>query len=108
MRRAWWWIAAIGSVLAACLLWSLGRRRGPSPSQVVKDEIRAIEAAKTAAASQAKIGADRAKAAVEEAHKTELAALDGRQKAQADALADDPAALARYLVRVGRGTKPTA
>jgi hypothetical protein len=102
VKLAGWVIAAIASVLAVALLWALGRRRGLSPIEAARNEIRAIDAGRAAAANAAKLGTEQARAAVEEAHKATIDALDDRQKAEAHVLQSDPAALARYLTRIGR------
>lgn len=102
MKLAGWIIAAVFAVLAATLLCVLGRKRGISPIEAAKNEIRAIDAGRVAAANAAKLGTEQARAAVEEAHKQTIAALDERQKARARELESDPASLARFLVRVGR------
>jgi hypothetical protein len=95
------WIASLASAAGlAAFLWFTSRRGKLSAS--IKSEVAAAKAAWVAAEAEAERGADAARAEVEARHKAELDALDERQREEAKELAEDPAELARFLVRVGR------
>lgn len=87
-------------VLALILGWVVFRRRG-TPLAQTKAELDAIEAGRRAREMEARLGTERAKAKLLEEYNEQVEALDERQAAKAKELADDPQALAKFLVRAG-------
>lgn len=81
--------------------WLLTRGKGPDPLAKTLTELDAIKAANDVREVQAKAGIEAAKAHVELQHKEALAALDEKQKEEAKTYAENPQALAAFLVRVG-------
>lgn len=88
-------------VLGLLLGWLLLRGRG-QPLEALRRELAAIDAGRAAREIETRLGLKRAKAAIERKHAKALADLDTKQAAEAAQLRNDPAALARYLMRVSR------
>lgn len=97
-----WYIPLM--VLAAIVLALLSGvgRRGFDPSAWVSKELDAIRAGSEARDQAARDGAEAALAKVREDKADALASLDKAQAEKAERLKDDPVALSRFLVRVGR------
>lgn len=94
--RRWGWIVlfAIGAILV--VVFSAGK--------VKLDLGREIKAAKAEGEVEKianSVGRDAAVRHIEKVHAKALAALDEKNKVQAEALKQDPKALARFLVTVG-------
>lgn len=88
-------------ILLVILGWVLFRRKG-TPVAQTKAELAAIEAGRVAREIQAREGVEAAKRHLVDQYTAELAALDEKQQEKARELRDDPAKLARFLVRAGR------
>ena len=111
LKAAWDWLKVHWYVPLTIVVAILGvvtgtqlQRRGSvgDARKRVKRELEAIDASTAAAKVVAEKGAERALEAIEEAHATELEVLDEKQKAKAERLRKDPAALSKFLVRVGK------
>lgn len=98
----WFWkafviVAAIGAVILSFAA------RGRTTMADIKKSLRAIDEAAKAKKLQAQLGHERAVQKIKDDHKGELDALDERQRAEAESLAHDPVALARYLAERASG-----
>jgi len=99
-----WYFVILAIGLGVLVLWS--RKLSPAEAMArVKLELEAIRAKTEARQVRETLGTERAREAVEAQYRNELVRLDVAQKARAEELRDDPAALAQFLVRVG-GSKP--
>jgi len=96
--RRYWYIPVF--IIAVVLGWVVFRKRG-TPFAQTKVELKAIQAGAQAEEWKARFGAGLAQKQVEETYAAEKKALDEKQAAQAEALKDDPVALAKFLVRAG-------
>jgi hypothetical protein len=96
---AHWYVPFV--FLAALAGFLISWKRG-TPLQATKRELEAIRAGADARRVEAALGAERARRHVEKAHVEALMLLDESQAQQAEGLRDDPAALAKFLVRAGR------
>lgn len=103
------WIAAHWKlpliVVGALATWYLvTRKRRPdiTPAAAVQRELQAVQAAAKISATQAEQGAAAARAEVEQTYAQQLAQLDETQKQQAAQLADDPAGLAKFLIKAAQ------
>ena len=96
--KEYWYLPvfAVVSILAACLL----SKRG-TPLAQTQAELQAIKAGSEIKKLQARLGADAAGRAVESKYRSDLQELDVKQKQQALELSNDPAKLAKFLVRAG-------
>lgn len=104
--RAGFWIGVAAVVVAVLLfLWPLFPGRGTKIIDWLRGKAREEKAGLEAAQTLAKEGAAVAKAEVVAKYSIQMEALNAQQKAQANLLARDPVALARYLVKMG--TRPT-
>ena len=90
-----WYIPLIA--VAAVLTWVFLRSK--PPKAILSTELEAIKAGAQARVVVAEDGAERARAEVLRVHATEVAALDEAQAERAVELAEDPQALAKFLVR---------
>ncbi|MCK4858393.1 MAG: hypothetical protein KAT58_10520 [candidate division Zixibacteria bacterium] len=95
--RKYLWVPLL--FVIATLAWLLWRRR--TPLARTKAELAAIRAGARVDDMEARIGVEAAKRHVEVVYRTEMEALNERQKTKAEKLRRDPAALARLLARVG-------
>ena len=110
MMRVWEWLKRYWYVpltVAGALLgivagtqfqrrWSVSGAKGR-----VKREIKAINASTKVATLVNEHGKERALKALTAAHALEMGNLNDAQRAKADRLRRDPAALSKYLVRLG-------
>ena len=97
--KAYWYIPVF--VIAVILGWVIFRKKG-TPIAQTRAELDASRAGEQAREWQAKLGAEMAKKQVETQYREELKVLDEKQAAQVKELENDPAALAKFLVRAGR------
>lgn len=94
--KRYWYIPVF--VLGTLITWLVFRRTGPLFGQTVA-EVRAIQAEAEVAKLQAEVGTEKAKAKVTVQYQTEIKQLTDEQRKQAKALENDPAKLAKFLVR---------
>ena len=103
---AHWYIPlAIVAAIVGALLW---RKRPGVPLPVivaekVRQELRIIDATTEVKKIKAELGAEQARQHVEDKYREAKSKLDFRQAEQAEMLADDPVALAKFLIRAGAG-----
>jgi hypothetical protein len=102
LKKYWAVPLIILGIIGGWLLFRKRREKG-TPIVQTKVELQAIDAAGQARLKEAELGAEKAKAWVEAQYQSELQALNQSQKEQADALRDNPAELAKFLVRAGSG-----
>jgi len=95
-----WYLPLLAGVAILGYLTFRGRVR---PWESVERELDVIRAGQKAREAQERLGAERAAEAVRIEHQDALTRLDADQRKEAEALAQDPVALSRYLVRVGGG-----
>lgn len=95
----YWYIPFL--ILGAILAWIVFRDRNRTPIAATKRELKAIDAGRRAKEMEARYGTEAAKAKVKSEYQAALAALDGKKAAKAKELENDPAKLARFLVRAG-------
>lgn len=112
MRKAWEWLkrywyvplTALGALLAIVVGTQFQRRFSAAEAgKRVKRELKAIDAATKVAAVVNEHGKERALKALTATHVIEMESLDEKQRAKAEKLRRDPAALSKYLVRLGSG-----
>ena len=96
----WLWVPVL--IVIVVVAYVMGRRDGDLASDL-SVEMDALEARAMAKQLKAEMGAEKARRAIEDTYKEKLEKLDEDGKALVDSLADDPVALADFLVRVGRG-----
>lgn len=84
------------------IAWALMRRSGPLFEHTAS-EVKAIQAESETAKLIEMIGTTKAKQLIEEKYQKEIQALDEKQKKQARELENDPAKLAKFLVRASGG-----
>jgi hypothetical protein len=94
--KRYWYIPLF--LVVTLITWLLFRRTEPIFGQTVA-EVRAIQAEADAAKLKAELGTEKAKIAVTEKYQTELRKLNDEQLKEAKALSNDPAKLAKFLVR---------
>jgi len=94
-----WYIPVV--VVLGVAVWILSRGR-TSPTAPVEVELEAIEAGAEVRRVNAKLGAEQARQHVQDKYREQLAALDEKQRARAEELSNDPAKLAKFLVRAGK------
>lgn len=94
--KKYWYIPVF--TLGSVALWLLFRRTG-MPFDQVLTELKSIQAKSDIDKLKAEIGTEKAKMVVVEKYKAELQALDAKQKEQANELQNNPAELAKFLVR---------
>lgn len=85
-------LAILGFVLGGVFVADLRR-----PDKQIKKSLDVLDAGKKASQDAVQRGSDVAVQALTEQHATTIAQLDDTQKAKAEALKQDPKALARYL-----------
>ena len=103
LRTYWYFPLAVAGVLVAFALFGAWRRRDMTPIRAIRAELDVATAAGEARKLEAELGAARASAEVVRKYHKSINALDQRQAKQAEALKDDPAKLAAFLVRAGSG-----
>lgn len=97
--RRYWYIPLV--LFVGVLGFVLGRRR-ESPVERTRAELKAIDAATETKKLEALVGAEKARQAVEYEYRHTMRELDEKQKEKAKELRNDPAKLAKFLVRAGR------
>jgi hypothetical protein len=100
--KKYWYIPLL--FLASLAAWLLFRRNNETPFEQTSAELKAIDAEAKAEKMEAVMGHQKAKEYVEEQYREELKQLDEKQTEQAKELRDDPAKLAKFLVRASRRT----
>lgn len=98
--KDYWYVPVLVIGLLFLVLWV----RGTGWQNVLdklKLELAAISAKGEARKAKVELGAEKAKAQVEQKYQTQLINLTAEQKAEAEKLDDDPVALAQFLVRAG-------
>ena len=90
---------ALGAIAGATVSILL---RQPPPTKNLEREFKAIEAGKKAAELAAEKGHELAVAKLEMEHAEQLEELNEKQAAKAEKMKQDPEALARYLVKMGK------
>lgn len=101
--RHYWYIPFV--VLGAALGYAFLGRRRVTPIAQTKAELEAIKLATNAAKIERLLGAEEARDVVEHEYRETLQKLDEQQKKKAKELRDDPAKLAKFLVRAGNNSK---
>lgn len=96
--KKYWYIPVF--VIVSIIVWLFFRRSG-MPLEQVLTEIKAIQAKADVDKMKAEIGTEQAKVKVTEQYHEELKALDEKQAKQAKEFENDPAKLAKFLVRAG-------
>ena len=94
--KKYWYVPVF--ILGSVLLWLLFRRSGP-PLEQTMAEVKAIQAEADVKKLKKALGTEYAKKAVTERYETELKELNEKQEKQAKKLENDPAKLAKFLVR---------
>ena len=94
--KKYWYIPLF--ILVTIAGWIFFSRKGTPFKQTVA-EVKAIQAEANVKKLKEMLGTEKAKIVVTENYKTELEQLDEKQKEQANELKDDPAKLAKFLVR---------
>lgn len=103
-----WYIPAFVLFVAVAALAAIFTRRrkdDPLPATIIQEvskELEVIAAGAEVRKVRAEMGADKAKQLVEEKYRAERAALTAAQEREAHELEEDPAALARFLVKAGK------
>ena len=114
--KIWAWLRAAGgwikkywyipvTIIGAAVMYAITRRPEGNPVEVARVEVEAIQAGAEAAKQQAELSTARATEAVKLKYTEKMEALDEKQREQAQMLAKDPPALAKFLVRAGRATR---
>ena len=112
MKGVWEWIrrywyvplTVVGALLGILAGTQFQRRLSVADAKRrVTREIKAIDKASAVAVVVNAHGKERALKALTQTHALEMEGLDDRQRAKAERLRKDPAALAKYLVRLGDG-----
>jgi len=96
--KKYWYIPLF--ILASILTWMLFRRRTTPFKQTVA-EVKAIQAEAETKKLKEIVGTQKAKELIEEKYQEDIKKLDEKQKEEAKELRDDPAKLAKFLVRAG-------
>lgn len=106
MKRALHWIVDhwyiplfVGGVL---LLWILTGGKKAPPASTIKRELDAIRAGAEAREMQLIMGKEAAAKRLQKEHADAVTALNAKQAQRAKELENDPVALSRFLIRVGR------
>lgn len=99
-----WWLAAIGAVALAMLVWLFGRR-GLNPAKSVRLELDVLDAKTKTQKLLVNQSASMVRRNLETEHRETVAKFDDKQKKQAAELDGDPVALSAFLVRVGSRIK---
>lgn len=99
--RWYHWVAMPFVVLVLVLAFIAGRR-DRDLSETIKAEFDSIEAKATAKRMKAALGADQARRWVETRYATKIEQLSKTGRAKANALRDDPVALAGWLSSICR------
>lgn len=99
--RRYWYVPLV--LFAGTLGFIFGRRR-ENPVERVKSEVRAIKAETETKKLEALAGKESAIRAVEHTYRYTMRELDEKRKNQAEELRDDPAKLAKFLVRASNGS----
>ena len=97
--RRYWYIPFV--TLGAALSYVFLMRRRATPMAQTKAELEAIRMASNVAKIEALLGAENAREVVEREYRETLGTLNEQQKKKAMELRDDPAKLAKFLVRAG-------
>ena len=111
-KRAWEWlkkywyvpltaVAAILGVIGGALV----QRRFNSPTDRVKDELKAIDAAAETAKVVQKEGVEAATKQLEETHAETIKELDKSAAAKAERLRSNPTRLSKHLVRAAERSR---
>lgn len=104
MRKFWFFICDYYYipllVFVAVLGWVIFRRRG-TPLNQTRAELKVIEAGRRARELEAEWGISQAKLQILVDYQEAVASLDKKQQAKAKKIGNNPAKLARFLVRVG-------
>lgn len=95
--KRYWYIPAF--ILVSVLTWFLFRRSGVPWKETIA-EVRAIQAEATVRKLETELSTEKAKQVVRVWYEKEIASLEEKQKEQAKELENDPAELAKFLVRV--------
>jgi len=101
--RQYWYIPFVA--LGAALSYVFLMRRGATPMSQTKAELEAIKMASNIGKIEALLGAEKARDVVEHEYRETLQKLDEDQQKKAKELRDDPAKLAKFLVRAGTARK---
>lgn len=101
--KTYWYIPVL--FLVTGVVWFLFRKPGTVPWTQTQAELEAITAGVRAQEMELAVGTEKAKVAVDEKYQVEREKLDEKQKKQAEELKDDPAKLAKFLVRAGRKSR---
>jgi len=99
------WITGLLAVIAGTALAVVFLRKKRSVAEILESvghELTAIKAERKAAIATARWNRNTALQERKEQHAETLAALDERQRAEAESLSEDPQKLARFLVNAGR------
>ena len=97
--KKYWYIPVF--TLVSLFTWIITRR--PGPFKQTNAEIKAIKAESEVTKLKEIIGTTAAKQLIEDKYQNEIKELDEKQKLQAKELEDDPAKLAKFLVRASCG-----
>lgn len=95
--RTYVWVPLL--FVIAFLAWMLGGRT--TPLEQTAAELKAIRAGARVENIEARVSHEAARKHVQFAYEDEIKALNARQKARAEEMSNDPAKLARFLVRIG-------
>lgn len=95
-----WYVPVLLIGLIFAVLWVRGTGWRTVLANL-KLELAAIAAKGEARKAQVELGAEKAKAQIEQKYQSQIIKLTADQKAEAEKLQDDPVALAQFLVRAG-------
>ena len=100
LKKYWGIPFFAASVAMGAIVGALLQRKWNSPTKRLKTEIAVIDAGAVAAENALKKGHWKALELLEEEHKETIDALEESEKKKIDKLRQDPAAMARWLVRI--------
>jgi hypothetical protein len=101
LKKYWYVPLFVLAVFLGFMLSRKSRARGTPLVQTLR-ELDAIKAGAEVEKVKAQLGAEQAKAHVEDKYREEIDALDEKQKERLEKMEEDPMAMARFLVRAGK------
>jgi hypothetical protein len=97
------WILMASGALVLVIIAFIAGKRGVNPMKAVRLQLDVIDAKARAKKLLVNKDASDVRRQIEAEHKETIERFDSEQKERATQLADDPVALAAFLVRAGKG-----